>query len=511
MIFGLRFSRTQRVVVFSLICLFPGFKQNALFAQTQSFSDLSERHLSSEDISSEKIINSELDCDDLESQIPNDDRWNLVHDLYRCLEQYGDRMIDKEVMQEITQENSQVIGESEPSKSRVDALEARAEFLEDRAFSTTTKLSLLTILGAQYGDTVGDRPLIRPFSGNVLRPSRPSALATSFFTLNSSFIGDDLLKITMYSANAGKDTLSQAQIGNSQSNNGIRTLFMPTRTVWSLIPSSMTLYRLMYQFKPASDLEITVGPKFYATDILDRNSYTNPITSFNSWSMVSNSLIHPYELRLLGGAGLGVDWDIDGGPFSLKGVYLARRANVAASDTEGGLFNAPYQGSVELEYRDKLSASDHLALKLQYSHTDSGGVEQDVMGVNAELGLGNLGLFGRFGYSWANAEPGVNPLPFSAADAGTFETALFKVGFALKDFGLDSSLLSVAVGQPFRTTLEPAPGIEKEYQTNVEAFYRIPLGDRIFVSPTLLTVFNPNNRDDQPTIMQGFLRFTFIY
>ena len=220
----------------------------------------------------------------------------------------------------------------------------------------------------------------------------------------------------------------------------------------------------------------------------------------------------PIKCVWSGGRVLGSIGTLMGGPLSLRGVYVARRASLATSDTaEGGLFNAPYQGTVELEYRDKLSDRDHLVVQLQYSHSDTSGIEQDVVGLNAELGLGKVGLFGRFGQSWSQADAGINPLPFSVGEADRFQTSLFQAGVAIQDLGLEQSLFSVAIGQPFRTTLDPEPGLSKQFQTNLETFYRIPLSRNLFLSPTLLTVFNPNNRGDQPTLMQGFLRFTVLY
>lgn len=440
------------------------------------------------------------------------DRWALVNDLNTCLEQYGDRHIPDTTVDTLQQQLNNADESLQTTREDLVPLESTVNQLEAQTFSPTTKLSGLTVMGLQYGDSVGDRPLISPLSGEALPASRPSTPGITFLTLNTSFEGNDLLKATFYVANRANDFLSEARIGNSDSNNRINTFFIPSRTVWTLVPETLSLYRLSYQFKPASDVTVTVGPKFLPTDIIDKNSFTNPITTFNSWSMIGNSLITPYQMRLIGGAGAGIDWNIDGGPLSLRGVYIARAANAAASSTEeGGLFSAPYQGSVELEYRDQLSDRDYLALQLQYTHSDTSGIEQDVLGLNAELGLGNVGLFGRFGQSWAQAEAGVNPLPFSNEDAGRFRASLFQAGVAVKDLGLERSLLSVAVGQPFRTTLDPAPGIPKEFQTNLEAFYRLPLSNNLYLSPTVLAVFNPNNRDDQPTLIQGFLRFTVLY
>lgn len=446
------------------------------------------------------------------------DRLTLVHELSQCLETISDRHLDNTSVKTLQNQLEQDLQALQSATVDIEDLEANIKQLEDQEFTTTTKLSGLTVFGPQYGDSVGDRPLIEPLSRDPLPPSRPSAIGITFLSLKTSFNGNDLLQTTVYAANQGQEFFSQARLGNSPSNIGANTFFIPSRTVWSLIPATLSLYRLSYQFQPTSNVTLTVGPKFRPTDIIDQNSFTNPITSFNSWSITNNSLLTPYEIQLSGGAGASIDWNIDGGPFSLKGVYIAREANIAASSSDqGGLFNAPYQGSAELEYRKALSPGKYLSAQLQYSHTDTSGIEQDVLGFNTEIGLGNIGLFGRFGYSWAEADPEVNPLPFNSSnstdttDANHFQTLLWQAGIAVKDLGLDRSLLSIGFSQPFRTTLDPAPEIPKRFQTNIEAFYRIPINRNLYLAPTLFTVINPNNRGDQPTLLQGFLRFTVLY
>lgn len=440
------------------------------------------------------------------------DRFTLVHDLNRCLEVLSDRNLSSTSVKNLQNQLEQDIQTLQSSREDFEALKANLKRLENQEFTTTTKLSALTVMGAQHGDSVGDRSLIEPLSGNPLPPSRPSGIGIAFLSLRTSFSGNDLLQTTVYGANRGQEFLTEAKLGNSPSNTSINTFFIPSRTVWSLIPPSFSLYRLSYQFKPASNVTLTVGPKFRPTDVIDKNSFTNPITSFNSWTMTNNSLLTPYDMQLVGGAGASIDWNIDGGPFSLKGVYIARGANIAASSTDqGGLFNAPYQGSAELEYRKALSKGKYLVAQLQYSHNDTSGIEQDVIGFNTELGLGKIGLFGRFGHSWAEADVGVNPLPFSVTDAKGFQTSLLQAGIAIRDLGVERSLLSVGISQPFRTTLDPALGLSKRFQTNIETFYRLPINRNLYLAPTLLTVINPNNRGDQPTLLQGFLRFTALY
>jgi carbohydrate-selective porin OprB len=48
-------------------------------------------------------------------------------------------------------------------------------------------------------------------------------------------------------------------------------------------------------------------------------------------------------------------------------------------------------------------------------------------------------------------------------------------------------------------------------QTNVEAFYRIPINDNIAISPDLQFIFNPNNNSANSTIIMGTIRTVFTF
>ena len=111
-----------------------------------------------------------------------------------------------------------------------------------------------------------------------------------------------------------------------------------------------------------------------------------------------------------GGAGAAIDWNINEGPLSLRLVYVgARPTDPLPSDPfdrdvgGGGLFSAPFQLSSEIEYADTFGKKDrnNFAVRLQFTRTNARGevVRQNVVGLNTELTLGRLGLFGRYGIS----------------------------------------------------------------------------------------------------------------
>ena len=212
-------------------------------------------------------------------------------------------------------------------------------------------------------------------------------------------------------------------------------------------------------------------------------------------------------------------------PFSVRGAYVAVNAGFASEDIngDGGLFDDPYQGTVELEYADEFGGGKNsYAVRLQYTNSATSNIRQNVGGLNVELNLGRFGIFGRYGYSSATAS-GVslttglptNPVPFLetivAGAAGDFIAQTFQAGVGVKDLLVPGSQFAVAVGQPFINDLPSAPGVNDVTQTNIEAFYRFPVNDYITISPIFAAILNANNSSREPDLYQGILRVIFSF
>jgi Carbohydrate-selective porin, OprB family/S-layer homology domain len=444
-------------------------------------------------------------------------RYELAAALNACLDQISDRFATKEDIESVKALQEEFKTELATLKGRVDGLEAQTATLEAQQFSTTTKLSGLAVFEGQYGQTIGSKTFVNSLNGGSdLRNPRASAIASVLLSLNTSFSGTDLLQTTLFVGNGGQDLLSTANIGSTPTNSGVESFFIPSQHYWTGYPSTAGLFRLSYSFKPIKDVNVTVGPLLYPTDIIDINSYTSPVNGFSSWFFINNPLITPYEVNFLGGAGAAVDWKIGGGPVSFRAVYTAVGSPLSvASNTGGGLFGDPYQGTAELEYASKFnkSGSNSFAVRLQYTNSATANISQNAGGINAELSLGRFGLFGRYGISGANAYGGATPIPYdvSGNSAGKFTAQTWMVGAVLKDLLTPGSLLGFAGGQPFINDLASAPGINDRTQTNLEAFYRFPINDYISVSPTVDAILNPNNSSLNPAIIQGLVRVTFSF
>ncbi|WP_404785876.1 iron uptake porin [Altericista sp. CCNU0014] len=446
-------------------------------------------------------------------------RYELAAALNACLDQISDRFATKEDLATVKTLQEEFKAELATLKGRVDGLEARTKTLEAQQFSTTTKLSGIAVFSAAYGDTIGSKTYIDPETGLAsLEDTRATAIAAVQLNFNTSFQGSDLLQTTLFVGNAGTDLFGTANIGGTTTNptSSAQSLLVPGQYYWSGYPTNVGLYRLAYTFKPTKNLSVTVGPLFYATDIVDLNSYTAPSNGFSSWFFINNPLINPYQVNFFGGAGAGINWQIGGGPFAFRAVYIASSPfNSVANNFGGGLFGDPYQGTAELEYAKKFgkAGANNFAVRLQYTNSATSNISQNAGGLDAELSLGRFGLFARYGIAGAKAYGGATPLPydFSNVSAGDFIAQTWMVGAGVKDVFIPGSLLAVAGGQPFINDLPSALGVNDRTQTNFEAFYRFPVNDNISITPIVMAILNPNNSSNTPPLIQGVLRVTFSF
>jgi hypothetical protein len=411
-------------------------------------------------------------------------RYELAAALNACLDQISDRFATKEDLETVKALQEEFKAELATLKGRVDGLEARTATLEAQQFSTTTKLQGQAIFAGQYGDQL---------SNNGAVDSRATAIARVRLSFNTSFNGNDLLETTLETGNAGQDFIGGS--GLALDGSGID---------YAEAGSNVTLQRLAYSFKPTKNLSVTVGPILEAADFIDANSYANDeAEDFSSSFFINNPLIIATEP----GAGAGVDWNIAGGPFSLRAAFVAANAtnSIGGIDLDGdgilengGLTGDPYQASAELEYAKSFGKDDknNFALRLQYTRSSVANLHQNVVGLNTEATFGRFGIFGRVGYS-------IDPTFISTKQADYFLT--WQGGVGVRDLFVPGSLLSLGVGQPLVVQGQNGPE-----QTNFEAFYRFPINDNISITPAVMVITDPSN-SNQDTIIQGLIRTTFSF
>lgn len=394
-------------------------------------------------------------------------------------------------------------GEMRQASSQLDALEDTVAELRNDQFSTTTTLRGQAIFAVNVGGFGGDR-IIAP-RGALITEDQPDAnfIYRLSLNFNTSFTGSDLLQVRLVT---GSDGTTDNTTGLLEPNFGSGLDFSNQGR-----DGDISLARVYYRFSPAEDLSVTLGGSMTAADVVDKNRYAGAsFRDFSTQALVNNFILSPRGR----GAGAAIDWNPSASPFSLRAVYIAGDASnrlpenqavfgggspddirlfpVGGGGASGGLFGDPYQGVIELEY----APSDDLAVRLQYGGGRVFGSAFSVLGVNAELALGeDIGLFGRYGYgSYPNTTIGdIHPQYWSA-------------GIAFQALFTEGTIAGIAVGQPF---VEGAVG--NATQSNFEAFYNFPVRDRIRVTPLIQVITNPGNQSSNGTITAFTLRSVFSF
>ncbi|MFN6559507.1 MAG: iron uptake porin [Nostoc sp. ChiSLP01] len=388
-------------------------------------------------------------------------------------------------------------------QGRVDSLEAKTANLEANQFSTTTKLTGLVVTAITGGSFSGDR-IIDP-KGAEIANENPNAtfVYRASLNLNTSFNGKDLLLIRL---DSGSGLGNDNPAGFLEPNFGSALDF----SYRSGINDEVMIARLNYSFTLFRDFKLTLGPTITAPDYVDKNTYANlGYFDFSTLALTNNYILLPV-LNLGGGA--VIEWNPGAGSFTMRAVYVAgdaaspspnsqsSRASVSPlgnllysdGDSKSGLFKDPNQTTVELEYLP----SSALAIRLQYSGGNLFDGRFDVFGANVELALSQqLAIFGRYGYG-----------SYSDTDFGDIKPTYWMAGLACRDLFVAGSLAGIAAAQPF---IESAVG--NATQTNIEAFYNLPIGDNIRITPLIQIITNPANQESNGTIFTGGLRTSFFF
>ncbi len=464
-------------------------------------------------------------------------RYEMAAALNACLDVISDRFATKEDLATLQKLMDEFAAELATLRGRVDNLEARTAALEATQFSTTTKLTGTAVMSVQYGGRPeSPNPNLDPTTLLASGEKNPTVIAGVILNLNTSFTGTDLLQTSLSTGNGGLDAIGANNVGGNLSLSGLdpsglaalgggTAFFSPSQYYWSGFGPGVGLYRLAYSFKPTQDITITAGPQFYPSDIIDTNSWANsPASDFGTYFFINNPFIVPYAMNFLGGAGAAIQWNPNEGPFTMRALYVAANAGNPFSTVfpnSGGFAGDPYQGSLELEYANKFgNGRNSYAVKLQGTYSKTFGVESQAGGINFELNLGRLGIFGRAGVAGipSGYVPAVSPLPYLAPPitASGMMAYTFMAGIGYKDLLVPGSVLAAAAGAPFINSAPAAGPINNANQVNVEAFYKFPLSDNISITPIFTAIINPNNTNGggivsgQP-ILQGVIRTTFTF
>ncbi|MEW6494391.1 MAG: iron uptake porin [Cyanobacteriota bacterium] len=415
--------------------------------------------------------------------------------------------------------------------TRVDQLEGRVAFLEDRQFSTTTKLQGEAIFALTDEFNQG-------ISNNTVFQDRVR------LTFNTSFTGQDRLVTRLTAGNA---ELFRDQNGTPLSEG------QQTFNFGSSGDNDVVLDWLAYYFNfGASKVYLAATGGIHSDYAPTLNPYFEDYDGGNGAlsTFASESPIY----RIGGGAGAAVSFGVGPlesvlGPSTLTVGYLAGAGSSLDGTTFGandpsekaGLFDGDYAALGQLNF----NLGDRIGIGATYVHgyhnTDT--AIFDAGGANG--GFPVVGsLAANFPSSFTRQGIGGNTTPvvtntyggevafrlsenISISGFGSYTRAIligqgtgdiwsYGGGLAFSDFGSPGSVLGLFAGveptlRGLSTGVRPDGGFARDNVWHFEGFYKYKLNNNISVTPGVIWITAPGQNDANDDAIIGTLRTTFTF
>lgn len=389
--------------------------------------------------------------------------------------------------------------------ARVDNLEGRVAFLEDHQFSTTTKLGGQVIFA--IADAFGNK------AGRGNSPGTGKDEAQAVFgdrvrlNLSTSFTGKDLLRTRIQAGNLGGSNRFNA-LGPTGTN---QTRLSFDNGSGNNAEISKIFYRTRFD-------NVTVWLGAVGVDLDDIFDPNNTDLADNASGALSRLQLYN-QVIYTAPSGTGGSVTIGDDALNFTVGYVANEGAASDPSPGAGLFNGDYSAGAQIF----AGIGDFATVSATYLHTyqnattnslfggfSSVGAEQpffqngkkspvsaDRFGLQANVRLSeliNLNAWG--GYANLKDQTGT----FASQDVWTWN---FSVSFI--DLLLEGSKLWIGGGQP------PKASSESGTSYIVEAGWRLPINNNIFITPGSYAVFNANNDNRNQPIYVGVIRTTFQF
>lgn len=380
--------------------------------------------------------------------------------------------------------------------ARIDNLEQRTAFLEDRQFSTTTKLTgeaIFALTDAFQGSIQGS---------NLVFQDRVRLV------LESSFTGKDLLTVRLAASSTSRLRLP----GFPNNAQGNQTFNLPPGN-----GNDIVLDWLAYEF-PVGDLYVYLPA--YSGRWWDFAPTLNPVIGGGTNGRKALSIFAQFNpvYTLGGGSGVGLNYNI-GKQFTISAGYLAGDDISGDPNPGNGLFNGEYNTLFQLAWLPSTNAG----IALTYVHAyqpdgplfdfGTGGAKIGTAPANAPFSgpvssnsYGASGFFqfnpyvilnGFFGYTNARTTSG----------SGSADIWYYALGLGFPDLGKEGNLGGLVVGaEPYRGDTSP-----NDLSLHLEAFYKYQLTKNISITPGVIWITAPNQNAGNPDGIIGTVRTTFTF
>ncbi len=372
----------------------------------------------------------------------------------------------------------------------LEQLKRRVEELEATQFAPTTKLKGLASLVVGSNRFEGsDRP-------EVIK-TRDQFGATTFnydlkIYLDTSFTGEDLLRIRLRSGNFDRSSNSFYGAGPS------KLSILETAFQEQSGPDIFSVNRLYYQVPLGQGFTATLGPRVGQLDLFALRPSLYPAESVLDLFTLKGAPA-AYNFKL--GAGAGLWWQSRSG-FSVSTNYVAGNANQGDPNQGGiGTANAASTGSVQIAYKRPQWAAAAVVSSVQ----NAGGAI--VYATNFTLdSLKNPGhtiAFGLSGYwqplqsGWMpsiSAGWGFNRTDYAAEvnrEGLVANSQSWSVGLQWSNALIPGNVLGMAVGQPIFATSLYGGDTPRDSNFAWEWWYKVQVSDNLAVTPALFLLSRP--------------------
>jgi Carbohydrate-selective porin, OprB family/S-layer homology domain len=444
-------------------------------------------------------------------------RYEFAAGLNACLNQIerliaSSESVMREDLDKITRLSEEFQAELATLGTRVDNLEGRTAFLEDRQFSTTTKLKGKVIFGLS-GSFAQDDKAVAANGGNPTQNQNDDQITFSNrvrLNFETSFKGKDVLRTRLQATNV-------PNLGASTGVNAARLGYEGTDQT-----NDIVLDDLWYRFPFGDKITAWVGANSLSLD--DVFDTTNPFFESNETGTVTRfARYNPLVYRGTDGAGAALKYEFNK-QFNLTATYLSD-STVNNPSNNNGLLNGAYTGAAQLGF----SPNENIKLSVTYARSHqpirnnansafngltsstgdstidsffnvnnaTGAVNADRFGVQASWKITDrINIAGWGGYATAEA----------ARDGRDIDFYTAALNVAVLDIGKEGSVIGLTVGLP-----PFADRDDEDIPIFVEGLYKYPVTDKISLTPSVYAIFNPNSNSENDTVLVGTLRTTFEF
>jgi hypothetical protein len=433
-------------------------------------------------------------------------RYEFAAGLNACLDRVNELiaaatsdLVKTEDLSTIQKLQEEFTAELSTLRARVDTLEARTATLEQQQFSTTTKLSgVVNFVGTAGLAGQGDRSSTLQQRTRVL--------------FSSSFTGKDLLATRIAAGNAVIPNYA----------GGTQEVIQSTQW-YGNFNNRAFLVTLYYLFPVNDKLTAIVAANGglhadYAPTLSPFEDYDAGTTSLSVFA-----LRNPIY-RLGGGSGAGVLYQLND-QLTLSAGYLSGTASASNQGLFGGNSSALAQVIWSPDRRFSLGFTYNNAYF--GSGTFGFGDNSATFGLGAYTGTSIVNstlaqtptVSNSYGveFQW-RVNPGLTLSGWGgltkvrSIGRGDGDIWTYALTAAFPDLGRKGNLGGLVIGaQPYLASLNGVNLTNRDVPLHVEAFYKHQINDRVSITPGLIWLLSPNQNANNPDVMLGVLRTTFLF